>query len=135
MDLLTLALLFFGTKLAKGKATADKLEFYPLNLELIHGKLVFTMEILNPTGNPLKIDSFFGGVFANDKKIGSIERGKPFTLKKKGRTPVTFPVKLVGTGIIQTLLSGSKKYKFKIMGVAHALGVDTPINQELSLLT
>ena len=138
MDFVTLALLGLGFVLSKGKKTADKLEYYPKNLELIKGKLVFTMEILNPTTNKLKVDSVFAGIFAGKKKIGNIERGESFTLAPKKRTSVSFPVKLNALGIAQVLpeLIRGKGFdvKFSVKGVARALGIDSPIDDELSFL-
>jgi len=134
VDPLTIGLLAYLLTLGRGKKTADRLEYFPKNVEIIHGKLVATMEILNPTGNKLKIDSFFGGVTADDKKIGSIEQGKEFTLAPKTRTSVQFPVKLSTLGALQILLSKTKlkNMKWKLVGVARALGIDNPVSQEIS---
>jgi hypothetical protein len=146
MDLITLALLGLGLTLAKGKKTADRLEFFPKNLELINGKLVATMEVLNPTNNALKVNSVFAGIFVDylkdkdtgvkDKKIGNIERGEEITLAPNKRTTVKLPVKLVsigaGTFLLDVIRGKIKNPSFKIVGIARALGIDNPIDQKLS---
>jgi LEA14-like dessication related protein len=136
MDVISLALLAYAMTLGKGKKTADRLEYFPLNLELIKGKLVFTMEVLNPTKNKLKVDSFFGGVFVDDKKVGSIERSEPFDIAPKGRTRITFPVRLVpaeAVSLIAKIVSGKFTKKFKIAGIARALGLDNEVSKEIAL--
>ncbi len=126
------AALFFGGK----KKAADKIEYFPLNLEIIKGKLVYSMDILNPTKNKLKIDSFFGGVFVDDNKIGSIERGKPFEINPNGRTKVKFPVEVSPVELAKLLLAiakGNFKKQFKIAGIARAYGLDNEVSKEISL--
>lgn len=93
------------------------------------------MEILNPTKNKLKVDSFFAGIFADDSKIGTIEKGEPFVLDPNKRTTVSFPVKLNALGLVKFALSLSKlkDMKFKVSGIARALGMDNPVTQDLSL--
>jgi len=138
MDLLTLALLGFGAnKLIKGKKTADALEYFPKNLHYKDKKFYFYMEILNPTSNKLKIDSFFGGVYINEDKIGSIEYGTPVTLEANKRTEVRYPITPIGSGfakVVQKIISGgAKNLTFKVIGVAKALGINTPVNEEIKL--
>ena len=137
MDLLIPLALFIASKFTKAKATADRLEYFPTNLEIIKGKLFFKMDILNPTNTLLKIDSFFGGVYANDKKIGSIEHAGAIPLKAKARTKVQFRVKLGLIDSIKFFLEAAKgKFKatkFKVAGVARALGVDNPVSHDLTL--
>jgi LEA14-like dessication related protein len=132
--LLPLIALLFGTKLIQAKKTGDALQYFPKNIELINGKIVATMEILNPTRHPLKIDSVFGNITANDSKVASIEQGTPFTLAPNARTSVTFPTKLNALGALKVLLHPLKlkKMKWKLVGVARALGIDTPISQDIS---
>lgn len=134
--LIVVALPFLAT-LMKGKKTSDRLEYYPQNLELIKGKLYLDMEILNPTKNDLKIDSVFAGIFAGSKKIGNIERGESFTVKANKRTSIKLPVVPSGLGFA-TAIADAVKGKittFKVMGIARALGLDNPINKDLSLTT
>ena len=121
--------------LAKGQKTADRLEYSPKNLEIIKGKLVYKMDILNPTKNKLKVDSFFAGIFADDSKIGTIEKGDPFTLEPNKRTTVSFPVKLNAVGLVKFAMNIKKlaAMKFKVAGIARALGIDNPVTQDLSL--
>lgn len=121
--------------LAKGQKTADRLEYSPKNLEIINDKLVYTMDVLNPTKNKLKVDSFFAGIFADDAKIGTIERGTPFDLAPNKRTTVKLPVRLNAIGLAKFALNPTKlsKMKFKVSGIARALGIDNPVTQDLSL--
>lgn len=135
MNPLVIALGAYLFTLARGQKTADRLEYDPKNLEIINGKLVYTMDVLNPTKNPLKVDSFFAGIFADDAKIGTIERGTPFDLEPKKRTTVKLPVKLNAIGLAKFALSKTKlsQMKFKVSGIARALGIDNPVNQDLSL--
>lgn len=135
IDPITIALGAYLLSLAKGKKTADRLEYFPMNLELIKGKLVYTMEILNPTKNTLKIDSFFAGIFADDKKIGSIERGTPFDIPPNKRTTYKFPIKLNALGLVKLALNITKlkEMKFKVAGIARALGMDNAVDETLSL--
>jgi len=139
MDLITLALMGGAAYLFQGKKTSDKLEYYPKSI--IYSKtrkeLVFYMEILNPTTRDLKVDSFFGGFFFNDIKVGSVERANPFTIKKKDRTTVSFPVKIVWLGFTNVAISLIKDPKqekvVKILGVARCMGMDNSINDEIPL--
>lgn len=135
IDPITIGLGVWLLSLAKGQKTADRLEYNPKNLELINGKLIYKMDILNPTKNKLKVDSFFAGIFADDAKVGTIERGEPFTLLPNQRTTVKFPVKLNAVGLVKFALSKTKlsQMKFKVAGIARALGIDNPVNQDLSL--
>lgn len=134
-NLLPLALLGAGLYFFKGSKTAEKLEFFPkkFHYDKQNKQLLFIMDILNPTNNRLTVDSVFAGVMSNDIKIGSIERGESFTLEKNKRTEVRFPVKPVGLGILQAVAKAIKgeKQAFSIVGMVHALGVDTPINEEI----
>ena len=137
VDPFTLGIAAWILSLAKGKKTADKLEYYPQNLQMIHGKLFLDMEILNPTQNKLKIDSVFAGIFADGKKVGNIEQGTPFTVSKAKRTKVQFPVELdpINAGkLLAAFVTGkAKNLKWSVKGVARALGLDNPISQDLSL--
>ncbi len=135
MDLFTIALAAAALFAGKKKKTAERLEYFPKNLELIKGQLVYSMEILNPTKEKLKVDSFFGGIFADDKKIGSVERGTSFDIAPNQRTTVKFPVKLVPAGIAALALNIKKfkSMKFKVAGIARALGLDNEVSQDLSL--
>jgi len=128
--------LWQGSKLIKGKSTADKLEFFPKNLDYKDGKFYFRMEILNPTRNSLKIDSFFGGVYLNDEKLGSIEYGTPLTLAPLKRTEVRYPIIPSGLGfgkVIAKIIQGQRNFTFKVMGVARALGINNAVNEEVKL--
>lgn len=136
MDPITIGLGLWLMTLGKGKKTADRLEFFPLNIEVIKGKLVFTMEVLNPTKNKLKVDSFFGGVFVDDKKVGSIEKGESFDVAPSGRTKVKFPIRLnliEGAKLLASIAAGKFKKKFKVAGIARALGLDNEVSKEISL--
>lgn len=135
IDPITIGIAAWLFGLAKGKKTADSLSYFPKNLEVIHNKLVYKMDVLNPTKNKLKVDTFFAGIFAGANKIGTIEKGEAFNLAPNTRTTVSFPVKLNALGLIQFALhlSDLKKTKFKIAGIARALGMDNPISQDLSL--
>lgn len=126
---------YFLSPLAKGSSTAAKLEFFPNNLEIIKGKLQFKMDILNPTKNPLKVDSFFANIFSDKTKIGSIERGVPFTLEPNRRTPVSFPVRLNAAGLVKFSLNISKlkTLTFRVEGIAKALGLDNAVTKDISL--
>jgi LEA14-like dessication related protein len=139
MDLLTLGLLWYGAKLFKGQKTADALEYFPKQV-LWSKKLksfVFYMEILNPTNNDLKVDSFFAGLFINESKVGSVERGNPFVIKKNQRSLFSFPVKVIGIGLGQAIVSFIKNPKqaitVKVVGIAKALGIDNPVDEEIPL--
>lgn len=134
MDLLTIALLFGAGKLLKGKKTADRLEYFPKNLHYKDGKFYLYVDVLNPTKNPLKVDSFFGGVFIGTNKAGSIEAGTPVTFQANKRTEIKYPIIPVGSGFGKALIEIAKgnKPKFKIIGVARSLGIDTPINYDLT---
>jgi len=140
MDPLTIGLLIWGgSKLLKAKKTADRLEYFPKNLfySKTEKKFYFIMDILNPTKNPLKIDSFFGGVFIGTDKVGSIEYGTPVTIQALKRTEVKYPIIPIGSGfgkvIVKILKGEGKDLKFKVMGVARSMGIDNPVNQELTL--
>ena len=139
MDLITIALMLAGAKLFKSKKTADVLEYFPKSV--IYSKsqknFVFYMEILNPTKRDLKIDSFFGSLMINENKVGKVERGNPFTIKANGRTLVSFPIKVVGTGlgiaIAKFLTNPKADITVKIIGVARALGLDNAVSEEVPL--
>jgi LEA14-like dessication related protein len=135
IDPVTIGIGLWLWNLSKGQKTADRLEYSPKNLEIINKKLVYKMDILNPTKNKLKVDSFFGGIFADDAKIGTVEKGDPFMLEPNKRTTVSFPVKLNAIGLLKfaTNIKKLKEMKFKVAGIAHALGMDNPVSQDLSL--
>lgn len=136
MDPVTLLLIGALAFLSKKKKTADKLEYFPINIELIKGKLVYTMEILNPSNDVLKVDSFFGGLFVDDRKVGSIERSEPMVIAPKGRTRIKFPVKLnliEGAKLLTQIFGGKFNKKFKVMGIARAFGLDNVVEKNLSL--
>lgn len=139
MDLLTLSLLFLGAKLYKGKKTADVLEYYPKQV-LWNKKqkaFIFYMEILNPTNNDLKVDSFYAGLFINETKVATVERGNEFVIKKNQRTLFSFPVKVIGFGLGTAIVSLIKNPKqaitLKMVGIAKALGIDNAIDEEIPL--
>jgi len=121
--------LWQGSKLVKGSSTAEKLEYFPKNLDFKDGKFYFRMEILNPTRNKLKIDSFFGGIYYSGNKIGSIEYATPINLDPNKRTEVRIPK--VAVLIIQ---GKAKDLKFNVIGVARALGLNNPVNEEIKLM-
>lgn len=135
MDPITIGIGLYLWHLAKGQKTADRLEYSPKNLEIIKGKLVYTMDVLNPTKNPLKVDSFFAGIFADDAKIGTIERGTPFDLEPNKRTTIKLPVRLNAVGLTKFAMNINKlkDMKFKVQGIARALGMDNAVTQDLSL--
>jgi LEA14-like dessication related protein len=133
MDLITLGVLGYLATLFNAKKVADKLEYIPANVSLKKGRLLFTMDVLNPSGSALKVDSFFGGVYAGDNKIGNIEKGAGFSVAGNKRTAVVFPVVLnpVGLAALAANITKLKSMPFKIMGEAKALGVTTPINKPI----
>ncbi len=92
------------------------------------------MDVLNPTKNPLKIDSFFGGVYANGKKIGSIEQGTPINIDANKRTEIRLPAVAVGLGIGQMIvdIASGKNIELKVLGIARSMGFDNAINETLS---
>jgi len=136
MDPIILGIAAYLLTLGKGKKTADRLEYFPKNVEMLSGKLYFVMDILNPTKNPLKVDSFFGGAFVDDKRVGSIERGTPFIAAPNTRTQVKFPIKLdplSAASLLLSIIQGKFKKQFKIAGIARALGLDNPVSKEVNL--
>lgn len=137
MDLLPLLLLGLAFKAKRAQHTAEELEFFPkkFHYDKQNKKLLFVMEILNPTSNRLKVDSVFAGVFAGSNKIGSVERGEPFTLEPNKRTEVRFPVKPQGIGIAKALIDAVKgvKQDFTILGTVKALGIETALNETIPL--
>lgn len=135
--LVPLALLAAGLYYFKGSQTAEKLEYFPkkFHWDKTQKKLFFLMDVLNPTNNKLKVDSVFAGVMAGETKIGSIEMGTPVVLEKNQRTEVRLPVKPVGLGIVKAIADAlkGKKQDLSVVGVVHALNIDTPINEVIPL--
>ena len=130
--------LWQGSKLVKGSSTAEKLEYFPKNLDFKDGKFYFRMEILNPTRNKLKIDSFFGGIYYSGNKIGSIEYATPINLDPNKRTEVRIPIIPSGLGLgkvaVLIIQGKAKDLKFNVIGVARALGLNNPVNEEIKLM-
>jgi len=130
-------ILWKGVPLIKGGSTASQLEFYPKNLDYDAGKFYYRMDILNPTRNELTVDTFFGGLYVGDEKVGSIEYNKPIVLKKSQRTEVRIPIIPTGLGlgkVIAKIIKGdTKNLTFRVVGVARALGINNPVNEEIKL--
>lgn len=137
MEIITLGLaallLFMGGK----KKTAKSLEFIPIRLRIKKvnrkKKLVLDVDILNPTKNPLTVNSVFLSLFANNKRIGRIEKGDSFKIGQQRRTTVAFPVSIsfpaLGQMIADYLLK--KPITFKMVGVVNVMGIDQPVDKKI----
>jgi hypothetical protein len=125
---------FLLLPLLKAKAASGKFQYYINNLEFIKGNPVLKMEILNPTTQAVKVDSFFATILLNGNDVGTIEQGKPFTVAASKRSMVAFPIRVNPMGAATLALNASKlkNLTFEVKGVARALGVDTAIIKKSS---
>lgn len=137
MDFFSLLLMAGGLTLLKKKKVYQNLEYEAksLSYDKKANKLYLNMDIINPTGGTLKVDSMFLSILVNDRKTGRIERSEPFTITKAGRTPVKLPITISPSGLgemIADVIKG-KKLNIKVVGLVRSMGIDTAIEEKVDL--
>lgn len=121
--------------LIKKGTAASQLQFTPKNIlwSKTDKKLYFYIDILNPSKTELKVNAVFLTVFANDKKIGTIERNTPITIGGNKHTELKMTVHLspVGTTIfiVDAVINKGKKIEIKVLGNIQSMGLQIPVNE------
>ncbi len=139
MEIVTILILGAIAMTAAGaKKTSKKLEFIPTGITVTKKtragakrKLSLQMDILNPTKKRVAVKSLYVSIYANESKIGRVERFTPFTIAPQARTAVKFPITISAAGLGKMIADKirGKTVTFKALGIVNVFGMDQPIDE------
>lgn len=137
---LTIGGISVGVYLLNKLSTANKLEIYSKKISLKGKKvsdlqLIYTMEVVNPSYSPLKINNVFLNIYDRKTQLGRIIVTTPIVIPPNATTDINLPVKLnVGSAlyfIYEVIAKGVRK--INLVGSINTEGLTLPINQNIDL--
>lgn len=112
-----------------------KLVFYPGGVRISKGKLVFNLQIVNPTDQTLSFNSIAGEVSYNGKPVSVLKYFGKLDVKPNSEVVLPISLSLNAAGVLSTIITAltSSPAKDKLINIdatINAGGINYPFNEE-----
>lgn len=117
------------------KNVAEKLQYYPNTILIEKGKLIFRMDIVNPSTTQLYFDNLFATVQSNGLIVGRIQYVGRTYIQAQATTTVNFVIKAVWLDLgtfLAKVIKGEVK-TVQIIGTINSMGVSIPFDSNIPI--